>query len=165
MKYIKTFENFVPPFNVEGFITNIKNKLINPSFIKDYIDYDGDMVYIKIPLEQIKTVADGEKIINIANQYKQVKRAYIDGNSKSIMIQAQSGEAIHERYIDAEGKTCEYQSGDKVSVKGIDDIGTVDWIELDTENGKKDTYAVVRYDIDGRKSTAKVLVSKLQHVK
>ena len=70
---------------------------------------------------------------------------------------------INEKYLDTAGKECEFQAGDKVTVDNVEGVGVVDWIELDTENGKNDTYAVVRYDQNGRKFTSTALISKLKH--
>lgn len=95
MKYIQTFESYYnESFNLNGLLTNIKYKMVNPGLIKDFIDVDKNMVYIKIPLNQIKTVNDADSIVSIANKYKDVQNAYVDGNSSSIMIQAHSDEPI-----------------------------------------------------------------------
>jgi hypothetical protein len=81
-------------FNINGFITNIKYKLHNPSLVKNFIDSDGNMIYIDIPITQLISMDAGENLINTANQYKQVKNAYIDGDNKTIKIQIETDEPI-----------------------------------------------------------------------
>jgi hypothetical protein len=92
MKYIKNFNQINEGLHIKGFIENLKYRLKNPSKMPSFIDENDDMIYVEIPWDEIKTMEDGEKIISMANQYKQVKRAYIDGDTKSIKIQVYNAE-------------------------------------------------------------------------